>query len=309
MWAAVALLGLWSVDVGRGQEEDPAALLAAMRTALGGEATLSAVRAWSVSGSLTRTFGGRSKSVSTEIFVLLPDHYMTVDRDSQSGGPIAIDITYYNGFRGDRLIRRTDSTIPFPPDPGPQTPQAIADRESRSLMRARQAFARVALVLFGEASASYPLTFTAAGTTTIDGRAADVIRAEGVDGFPMTLFIDAVNHLPIALEWQAPPVVVTSMSSTVAVRTTVPGARGGGPPPGPASVVGLSPGSPAPVVDPTSLPLVTQRQVFSDFKLEDGVNWPRRWRTLVNGEVTEDARLGRYRINPKIEAKKFDVGR
>src|SRR6188768_2394092 len=113
-----ALVLAWA-GTGGAQAADPDAVLSAMRAALGGDAALAAVQTMSATGSVTESHAGRSRSLSVEILALRPDHFMTVRRDSQSAGPMPIDITYYAGFRGDRLIRRTDSNIPFPPDPGP----------------------------------------------------------------------------------------------------------------------------------------------------------------------------------------------
>ena len=79
---------------------------------------------------------------------------------------------------------------------------------------------------------------------------------------------------------------------------------------GPGTIVGTSPPPPLPTGDPTAgLPLVTKRQVFSDFKVEGGLNWPRRFRTMIGTDLGEDMRIGRYQINPKFDAKKFDVER
>lgn len=305
-----ALVLVWA-GTGGAQAVDPDAVLAAMRIALGGDATLTSVQTMSARGSVTETHAGRSRSLSVEIFALRPDQFMTVRRDSQSAGPMPIDITYYSGFRGDRVIRRTDSNIPFPPDPTPQTPQAIADRQMRGLMLARQEFARLSLVLFGGWTSSYPLTFSLLGTAKVDDRSGNVVEARGVDGFVIKLVVDAATNLPLAIEWQAPPVVVTSTTSTVAVRAPVSGAgRGGAVPMGPGTIVGASPPPPLPAGDPTAgLPLVTKRQTFSDFKVEGGLNWPRRFRTMIGTDIGEDMRIGSYQINPKFDAKKFDVER
>ncbi len=46
---------------------------------------------------------------------MLPGHFLHEKRDATVGGPFPGDITCYRGFRGDELIRRTDSNIPKRP--------------------------------------------------------------------------------------------------------------------------------------------------------------------------------------------------
>ena len=64
----------------------------------------------------------------------------------------------------------------------------------------------------------------------------------------------------------------------------------------------VPPGDPA-----AGKPDVLWKLEFSDFKLEDGVNWPRRMKLLVETQVREDIRFGRFKINPKLDAKRFDI--
>ena len=76
-------LALTWTGAGRAQATDPHAVLAGVRTALGGDAALAAVQTMSATGSVTETYAGRSRILSVEMFVLRPDHFMTVRRDSQ----------------------------------------------------------------------------------------------------------------------------------------------------------------------------------------------------------------------------------
>ncbi len=130
---------------------DGAAVLADMRQALGGAAALDAITTLSVRGTVRHTMGRVTKNFSTEFSFLLPDRFLEVRRDTDNSGPMPIDITYYNGFRGDTVIRRTDSNIPMPPDPVPSTAAAAAQRERRLLLFQKQEFARISLILFGRA--------------------------------------------------------------------------------------------------------------------------------------------------------------
>jgi hypothetical protein len=123
-----------------------------------------------------------------------------------------------------------------------------------------------------------------------------VIEGRSADGFVMRLYVDASTHLPVVMAWQAPPPVVITTTSTAITR--------GG------QVISQSPPGPLPPGDPTAgLAPVTWRLEFSDFKVRDGLNWPHRLRVMLGDQVTEDTRLGKFKLNPKTDARKFNVGR
>jgi len=270
----------------------PIPALEAMRTALGGAAALDAISALSVSGSVTDRIGMMRYDLLTQ----LPDRYLTV-RNSSTAGPIPVDATYYQGFNGDTLIRRTDANIGFPPDPGPQTPQAIAARRAETLLRNRQAHARLVLVLLGRRVDSYPLQLSGAGTQSVNGSLTDVVEGRASDGFVTRLYIDATTHLPALIAWQAPaPVMLTTTAtSTAAVQN--------------GRVVAQTPPSfAAPPSQLPATPLVTWRVELSDFKTQNGITWPHRWRTMIGSEQQDDLKLTTFKINPTIDPKRFAIG-
>ena len=269
-----------------------------MRRALGGDAILDAIKTFTVSGDVRKTGGPVAKSLSYEVLALLPDHYMTIERDVDNAGFRPIDITYFNGVAGNTLIRRTDSNIPFPPDPGPQTPDAIAQRQQQQMLHRRQEFGRLTLALLGRSFDGYSWQFPAAGPETLGGRAVEFVEARAADGFTARLYVDASTHLPVVIAWHAPvnPVVVTTSSSTVVTRGN--------------QVVSQSPPTvPAvPSGDPGGgTPDVMWKLELSDFKLQDGVNWPHRLKLLVETQVREDIRLGRFRLNPRLDPRRFAI--
>lgn len=276
------------------QPRDAASVLGEMRAALGGDAVLDAIKSFTVGGSVRQTAGGFTRSLSIDLSVLLPDHFLDVRRDSDSAGPRAVEITYYKGFRADTLIRRTDSNIPFPPDPWPQTPAVVAQREREITLANKQAFARLALLLFGRSFDGYPLDFAYLGAEQRDGRAIDVLEATAADGYRMRLSVDAATHLPVLIVHLAPQGVMVSTSSKVAVRGN--------------EVVSQTPSS-FPHIDISGLPMVEQQLTPSYFKVQDGVTWPHRLSETVGTEVVSRMDLGRFRLNPKLEPKRFDIAR
>lgn len=296
-FATVSLLALIAAasPFAASPQRDPAAVLTAMRQAIG--PGVDTVRAFTVGGSLMRTRASMRKSVAFDVKALLPEHYLTVQRDFDNGGPLPIDITYYRGFSGSTLIRRTDSNIPFPPEPGPSSPEAIAQRDRNQMLQLRRELARFCLVLLGRSMDGYPLTFSDGGPDTSSGRAADVVHATGLDGFAMRLYVDSATHLPVMITWDAPPEVVMMATMTSTVTT-----RGGQvisrtPP------AASAPSAPPPV--PTST--VPWKLEVSDFKADDGLRWPRRFRLTVDGKDHDEFRFGRYKINPKLEPRDFAI--
>jgi hypothetical protein len=280
----------------RSQARDAAAVLAEMRQALGGDAALDAITAFSLRGTIAESMRGRSRSMSKEVWAALPDRFLDIRRDFQGGGPMPVDITYYFGFHGDTLLRRTDSNIPFPPDPGSNTPAATAERERNMTRSAKQQFARLAFVLFGRSFTSYPLQFDWISTGQFEGRAVDVLDATAPDGYKMRVSIDALTHLPAVISYLAEQPVVVTTSSTLVTRGD--------------TVVSRSPQDPLPTVPSTAnLPRVEARLEPSGFKAVDGVNWPRKLRERVGAEIVRDINLNKLVLNPKIDARRFDIPR
>ena len=307
MRSAILVVGvIWCVLVAAplGQQKDAAAVLIEMRQALGGAAVLDAVKTFSISGSRTLDTPVGSRRLGLEWLAMLPDHFLEIERDSPTG-PVAIDITYYRGIAGSRPINKTQSTIPFPETRYvDNSPEAIAARERARWLHRAQAYARIMLVFTGGSPSLYPLQFTYVGVEQAEGKTYDVIDARGSDGFTCRLHVDTATHLPAMLTWlEELPYVMTSTS---VVTTT--------------SVVRVPSGTPMPVsppLPPPPTPTASQapaakrgvgprRWLFNDFKAQDGIIWPRVINEDFDGK-SEEIRLGRVKINPKIDAKKFDI--
>ena len=273
------------------QSRDAAAVLSDMRRALGGDAVLDGVRTLSIQGTATRTFNGRGRPNDLEILAILPDHYLEIRRDQGSPGPIDTRVTYYNGFRPGARIRRTDANITFPPPPGPNTPEAIAERERVGALHVRQEFARLALVLFGRAYDTYPLDFRYVGVAQEDGRAYEVVDATAADGYVMRLAVDQQTHLPAVLSWMAQAEVMMTTTSTVMTRNGEVVNRRDDPPPS----------------MPAGPPQMAMRKlVISEFKTEEGLTWPRALKE-TSPVASQDTTIRRIRVNPTLEPRRFDI--
>jgi hypothetical protein len=98
----------------------------------------------------------------------------------------------------------------------------------------------------------------------------------------------------------APPAATPpagTAAGTSQVATPPAGARGGVSPAAPASQ-GRGPGGPA---------LVEYRIYFGDYRDVDGLQWPFRLRRATGPDTTEETTFDRFRINPKIDPKRFEV--
>jgi hypothetical protein len=193
--------------------------------------------------------------------------------------------------------------------PGGRGP-AMDPRRAR-LTTLKQDYARLALGLFGDSSA-YPLTFSYAAIAEAPQGRADVLDVKGEGNFALRFFIHSDTRLPIMVTWTTPPTNVI---------VTVPGQ----PPPAsvaPGAVVVTGPPAPAPngpkeetdkyAKDVLALRVKAQatpvehRLYFADYRDVDGVKLPFRLRRAIGAETTEETTFDRFRVNAKIDPKKFE---
>jgi hypothetical protein len=273
-------------------QTDPARVLADMRQALGGDAAMAAVQAFSVTGVETRSFDGHTSSADVEFACVLPDRYIKVRRIAMPIG----DTVETHGFNGDTQIRRRASAMPYPPDGlDSAPPDQKAARMRRAVRATKHEFARMVVAMIGLPAAD-PVDVSYAGQDTLDGRLTDVLLLRARDNYEARLYVDAVSHLPSMISWMGSPEVIVSTTSTQVVRN--------------GEVVRSSPMTPLPSGDPTAgLAPVEHRQYFSEYRLRDGLNWPRRLKETVSGRPVLETRLNNYKINPKIDEKRFDPSR
>ena len=286
-----AVLAVSVMAVG-GQTPDAASVLTRMRQALGGDAAIAAVRTFSVSGTESRNIGPHSATASVEIHAELPDKFVRVRRVAT---PFSDDHVESFGFNGDARVWKRISNIPHPPSPYDATPELRAEGDRKAVLSSKQEFSRLAVPLIGQATV-YPMDAVSEGQVTLDGRAADVLRLTAADGYTARLFVDASTHLPSMISWMGIPHIVMSTTSIEKVQ--------GG------QVVGRTPLQLPPTGDPAAgRALVERRLYFSEFKVDGGLNWPHRLKEVVDGEVISETRLGKFKINPKIDAKRFEPAR
>jgi hypothetical protein len=193
------------------------------------------------------------------------------------------------------------------PMPGGRGP-AMDPRRAR-LATVKQDFARLALGLLA-ASPAYPLTFSFAAVAEAPQGRADVLDVKGEGTFALRYFINSETHLPVMVTWTTPPtnVIVTVPGQTP--KTVAPGAVVvAGPPAPPAGAAKEETEKYAKEVmairaKAQSTP-VEQRLYFADYREVEGLKLPFRLRRSIGTETTEETTFDRFRINSKIDSRKF----
>src|SRR5215212_3842525 len=134
-------------------------VLAAARTALGGEAKIAAVKTFIASGRTRQVRGENLIPIEFEIQAELPDKYSRRDEfPAQDAGPVTA------GFVGDQLVL-IPRPVPPPPRPGmPAPPPGAMEAQLRArMMQAKQDFARLMLGMFAGTTAAFPVTYSYIG--------------------------------------------------------------------------------------------------------------------------------------------------
>lgn len=320
---------------------DPAAVMAAAREALGGEKRLSSVRSFSATGRTRQVRGDNLVPIEFEIVCELPDRYARKDEiPAQESGPTTL------GFHGAELIQLPVPDPPPAREGAPPRNPAMEEAARRNRVNGlRQDFVRLTLGMFAASFPSYPLTFTYAGQAEAPQGKADVLDARGPDNFTVRLFVDSTTHLPIMVSWMPPSPPPGAMRGAgpgrgapggrgdAPARGAQPGAAPGTPPaatppaaatptpgapaatpPGAAATPG-APAGPPPGAAPPGAPNaarppakpVESRIYYADYREVDGIQLPFRLRRAVGGETVEETTIDRYRINPKIDPRRFEV--
>jgi hypothetical protein len=268
--AVTAVVPLVAQLAARTQPGDADKVMAAARAALGGDARIGAVKTFIANGRTRQVRGENLIPIEFEIQVELPDKYSRRDEfPAQDNGPAT------SGFAGDRLIQ-----IPPPPQPmarpgaPPPTPeQQEAARRARVAV-ARQDFARLVLGMFATSFSGFPLTFAYVAQAEAPQGKADVLDVKGPANFSARLFVHGETHLPIMLTWQAPAAPQPAAAAT-----------GGAKPPA----------------------LVEHRLYFADYREVSGHQFPFRIRRAVGADTTEETTFDRFRVNAKVDPRRFET--
>lgn len=275
---------------------DPVLWLSQARTAMGGEVATEAVTSLRIRGALRRTIGSREIDMSWTLSWQAPDKLVIEEVQEMDMGPMAPmgtrSVTRRNGFNGDRRINETLSDIRMPPMPASPLPEATI------VLRQKHAMARVLVALIaspGVIAGTYALADAASAPPLFSPPGSTVVTMAGSGGEPLRLALDGQTHLPAMVSWINRPIVSFSTTSTAVVSS-----RG--------DVIRSTPPGTLPSGDPTAgMADVEYRMALTEYKLDKGVQWPRRLTTTIGDQPFEAVRVNRYEINPKINPRTFEV--
>lgn len=308
------------------QAPDANAVLAAARKALGGETRLAGVKSLIATGRTRQVRGDNLVPIEFEIAFEAPAKYVRKDEiPAQETGITSL------GFNGDELIQLPPPPTPPPPPatPGggrPAGPDPEAARRAR-VNTLKQDLARLMLGLFAGSYEGFPLTFTYVAQAEAPQGKADVLEAKGPGNFTARLFVHRDTHLPIMVSWTAPTgrgqppprgggpgaMVPPEARGNTPASPPPPGAA---PPPAaaPPTAQGAQPPPPGMPMPPPGArgagpagPPVENRLYFAEHRDVDGLQLPFRIRRASGPDTIEETTFDRFRVNPKIDPKKFEV--
>jgi hypothetical protein len=310
--ALVAVNGM--VQAARTWQDKAAEVLAAARKAIGA-AKLEALDTFSADARVQRNVGTFQMSADLEVLLALPDKYARLETPSSG----AMSMTMATGFNGERSLRQPNALSPsgggmmvirmgpggqMPPSGEKLTPEQAEQANRKMVRSARHDISRLMLGWFATAHPSLKATYTYAGEAeSPDGR-AHVIDVKDDDGFSARLFIDEATNLPLMITYQGPKRIVmggTRMAGG-AVQHAPATAAGGDAKPQEADIQKR-------LDDLRSQPpaLVEYHLYFSDWQTMGGIRFPRKIQRAVDGTTEEEWEVTRIELNPKIDARKFDV--
>jgi hypothetical protein len=320
------------------QAADPNQILAQAREAMGGEKKLSAITSILATGRTRQVRGESLVPIEFEIAIQLPDKYVRKDEiPAQESGPTSV------GFNGDDLIQlpapptAMPSSMPSPPASPPgaaaapgragaaapgragaPSPAAAMEAARKSRVASvKQDFAKLTLGMFATSFPVYPLTFTYAGQAEAPQGKADVIDAKA-GAATLRLFISSQTHLPLMVSWTTPvtPASIVIIAAGQPKPATLP----------PGAIVVEGPAMPAAtapqeekdqyVKDVQALRMKTlagakpiQNYIYyADYRdAGGGVQFPFRLRRAIGADTIEETNFDAFKLNVKIDPKKFEV--
>jgi hypothetical protein len=321
----------------QGQNTDPTKILAAAREALGGDQKLAAVKTFVATGRTRQVRGNNLVPIEFEIACELPDKYVRRDEiPAQESGPTS------TGFNGERLIQlppppepppqlprpatvpasTTTSAAPPPPATTPPAPARPAgppaappDPRRARVTSLKQDFVKLTLGMFATSFSSYPLTFSLAGQAEAPQGKADVIDVKGAGNFALRFFINSETHLPIMVSWTMPATsVVMIVPGQPAPETIAPGSIRveTPPPPGPTATKEEQDKYAKDVQDLRRKALAQAKPVeyriyYADYRdVGNGLRFPFRLRRAIAGETVEETNFDAFKINARIDLRKFE---
>lgn len=275
--------------IAQSQTDQAAAVLTGAREALGGNERLTAVKTFTATGRTRQVRGDNLVPIEFQMSWESPDKYVRRDEfPAQDSGPAT------SGFNGNALIQAPALAIPAgPARGGGPPPLPAAEVEANRVATLKQDLARLMLGMFAGSVSIMPLTFTYVGVAEAPQGQADVLEAKGPASFVARFFVDKTTRLPVMVSWQAP-----NAPPGLPPRAGGP-ARGAGGPARGADVPARGSATPQTTVE--------HRLYFGEYRDVAGLKWPFRIRRALGAEPVEETNFDGFRINVKVDPRRFEV--
>lgn len=307
--AVVMTAGALLFASGGMQSGSAATVIADLRKALGGEERLAAVKTLTAQGKRQQAAGETSTVGDYTLMLEMPDKFLTTQVSETPFG--TMDVT--QGFNGAGLIQSADSPSmaggrlmvrPAGSSLNASPEQKTADR-ARVVASQKSEFARMALGMFGTTGTAMPVEFSHGGTAAGPDGVVDVIDVKGAGDFAGKLFVDQKSHLPLMFSWMAKePLRVAPPTGSRAVGGTsfVPGNQSKE-----ERDRMLAEMDEARKQAEAQRKVVEYRVFYTDYKAVDGLRLPHHFVESLAGKAQVEVTIDKYKINPKIDAKKFET--
>jgi hypothetical protein len=326
--AVLAAAGAFTTPV-RAQDK-AAEVMAGVRQALGG-GKLDALTTFSLEAKTARNIGDRQMTADIELFLDLPGKYLRIDNMT---APMAM--TMASGFNGDTVIRSGGSGGPGgpmivmhgapmaasggsgggggvmtfttrvavegamagAPAGGEMSPEQRAMVDASVIRAQRVELSRLMLGWFATAHPALKATYTYGGEAESPDGKAHIINVKADGGFEAQLFVDEATSMPLMVVYQGPePRVITRGPGGAAA----PHAASPPPPGGQAQITREQ----LQQLEAAPVKMAEYRVYFGDWKEVDGIQFPHMLQRAMAGTTTEEWTIDKVKMNPKIDAKKF----
>ena len=297
------------------QEAGKAAdILSATRRAIG-DRKLDSLKTFSMQSQVQRNVGSMQTNADVEIVLELPDAYLRSE-SMNGGGGMMIRGGGTSGFSGDRPLQKADSggapgggMVIRMMGPGGSFSNAPTEKPTpeqqeemnRAMVRASRAEAsRLMLGWFAMAHPTLNAQYTYAGEAESPDGKAFVIDVRNADNFAARLFIDEQTHLPLMVTYRAAQPRMIQMT--------------GGGPAASSNTTRTSDQRKAAEAEAEKQMRDLQREppvmadftiYFEDWREVEGVKFPFKMRRAVAGDTTEEWTVGKVKVNPKVDPKRF----
>src|SRR5688572_2369056 len=324
---------------------EAAAVISGARDALGGEKRIAVVKTIVASGHTRQLQGDNLVPMEFEINIELPDKYVRTDeipaRESgpnsrgfngdgliqagdapgggpRRGGPASAEPA---ASQGAATVGKPAASAPagaasagLPAEAPTGAGGAKAGPPPSPTIPVKQDFVKLTLGMFATSFSSYPLSFGHAGQAEAPEGKADVLDVKGPGNFSARFFIDSKTHLPLMLSWTTPPNLVPVVAGQKPPANLPPG-----------SVTFETPMPPPDSATPeqkkqfetdalaarnkamASTRPTENRIYYADYRDVDGLRLPFRIRRAVGATTVEETQFDRYRINARVDPRKFEV--